>query len=251
MKHYLVFAGTTEGRLLTEYLLNQGAKVHVCVATEYGRILLSKHKNLSISSQRLDQAEMHQLMAAGDFHCIFDATHPYAVIVSENIRTAAQKALLPYYRILRPASKNIEARKIIYVNSMEEAVTYLETSTGNILVTTGSKELHKLCQLSNYQERVYARILPNPHMVTACYHLGFQGKHLICMQGPFSQELNTALLKYTQASFLLTKDSGSQGGFMEKILSAEKEGITTIVIGRPPETDGITLEDIISGNLIP
>lgn len=36
MKNILLFAGTTEGRLLAEYLIHQPVSLHVCVATEYG-----------------------------------------------------------------------------------------------------------------------------------------------------------------------------------------------------------------------
>lgn len=248
MKHYLVFAGTTEGRLLTEYLLQQGAKVYACVATEYGRALLTEHKNLTISSKPLEEAQMYHLMVSQSFHSIYDATHPYAVLVSKNIKTAANRACLPYYRILRPMSETIKANNILYVQSMEEAVTYFLSTKGSILTTTGSKELYKLCQLPDYQERVYARILPNPDMVKACHDLGFKGKHLYCMQGPFSEEMNSAILKQIKASFLLTKDSGNQGGFMEKILSANKQGVTTVVIGRPPEIEGITLNELIEKN---
>ena len=32
----LIFAGTTEGRKLSEYLVRHAVRVHVCVATEYG-----------------------------------------------------------------------------------------------------------------------------------------------------------------------------------------------------------------------
>ena len=38
--------------------------------------------------------------------------------------------------------------------------------------------------------------------------LGFQGRHLIAMQGPFSREMNLALLRYTDAAYFVTKESG-------------------------------------------
>lgn len=36
-KKILIFGGTTEGRKLTEYLAARKVRVHVCVATAYGR----------------------------------------------------------------------------------------------------------------------------------------------------------------------------------------------------------------------
>ncbi len=249
MKHYLIFAGTTEGRQLTEFFLTQNAAITACVATEYGTILLPKHPNLTIISKRMDSTEMYDYMTACSFDSVFDATHPYAVIVSKNIKSAAQKAGLPYLRILRPKEEFEDSKNIVYVDSMEEAVSYLSNTTGNILTTTGSKELSKLCSLPNYRERIYARILSNPEMVSNSFQLGFQGKHLICMQGPFSEELNTAMIHQFDISYVLTKNSGKIGGFLEKVSSARKTNTTLVVIGCPiNETEGYFLEDLIQNH---
>lgn len=250
MKNYLIFAGTTEGRQLTEFFLKQNVTLTVCIATEYGKILLPSHPNLTIISKRMNAAEMYDYMTAHSFDGVFDATHPYAVIVSENIKAATEKAGLTYFRILRPKENFEDSEHIVYVSSMEEAVSYLSHTEGNILATTGSKELSKFCSLPNYQERVYARILSNPEMVAESFQLGFQGKHLICMQGPFSEELNTALIHQFHISYMVTKNSGKIGGFIEKVNSAKQTNTTLIIIGRPKEeTEGYLLEDIYSLNL--
>lgn len=246
MKHYLIFAGTTEGRKLTEFFLTKEIKLTVCIATEYGKILLQEHPLLTAISKRLDADDMYELMQKNHFDGVFDCTHPYAVIVSDNIKMATTKAELPYYRILRPKEEVDDDKNIVYVSSMEEAVTYLSSTTGNILTTTGSKELKKLLVLPNYQERVYARILSNPEMVKDSFELGFQGRHLLCMQGPFSEEMNTAMIHQFDIRYVLTKNSGKIGGFMEKVNSAKHTDTTLVVIGRPiEETEGYVLEDIL------
>ncbi|WP_054743045.1 precorrin-6A reductase [Cellulosilyticum ruminicola] len=246
MKSYLIFAGTTEGRNLTEYLLTQNARLYVCVATEYGKTLLPEHENVTISSTRLDSNEIYELIKTHQFDCVFDATHPYAVIVSKNIQEAAIKANLPYYRIIRPSTALTCTDNMVYVDSMEEAVEFLKTTTGSILATTGSKELHKLCALPDYNNRVFARVLPTAGVIAHCYELGFDAKHIIGMQGPFSEALNEAIIMHTNAAYLLTKDSGDVGGFMEKVISAQKMNINLIIIGRPPEVKGYALEEIMN-----
>lgn len=246
IKSYLIFAGTTEGRNLTQYLLTQNAHLYVCVATEYGKTLLPEHENLTVSSTRLDSDEMYELIQSHHFDCVFDATHPYAAIVSENIQKAAKRADLPYYRIIRPSTALTCTDNMIYVDSMEEAVEFLKTTTGPILATTGSKELHKLCALPDYNTRVFARVLPTAGVIAHCYELGFDAKHIIGMQGPFSEALNEAIIQHTKADYLLTKDSGDVGGFMEKVMSAQKLNINLIIIGRPPEVKGYALEEIMT-----
>ena len=66
---------------------------------------------------------------------------------------------------------------------------FLEVTKGNILLTTGSKELGKFTALSDAGERIYARVLSLPSVMETCKGYGFEGKHLIGMQGPFSMEL--------------------------------------------------------------
>lgn len=252
MENYLIFAGTTEGRELTQFLLNiideEHLQMHltVCIATDYGRLMLPEHKALTVLASRLNEQEMEKLMSRNAFDCILDATHPYAVLVSENIRNAAAAENIPYIRILRPDNTPIDTdSNIVFVHTMQEAVSYLAQTKGNILSTTGSKELPLLRELPDYEERVYARILPNPQMVSDSYEMGFKGQHLICMQGPFTEELNTALIHQFHISYVLTKNSGANGGFAEKIKSAEQTNTTLVVIGRPAEqTKGYLLEDV-------
>ncbi len=253
MENYLIFAGTTEGRELTQFLLDMIDRDHrqmhltVCIATEYGKLMLPEHKALTVLASRLDEQEMEKLMSRNFFDCVLDATHPYAILASENIRNAALAEKLPYIRILRPDNTPAHTDShIVFVHNMEEAVSYLSETKGNILATTGSKELPSLCRIPDYEERIYARILPNPQMVSDSYDLGFKGQHLICMQGPFSEEMNTALIHQFHISYVLTKNSGANGGFIEKIKSAEQTDTTLVVIGRPAEqTKGYLLEDVI------
>ena len=240
-----VFAGTTEGRELIEFLIEKkDTKITACTATEYGKILLPSAPNLTVMSKRLNAEDMVTLMQDFPFDGVYDATHPYATLVSENILAASKKSKLPYFRIIRPEVTFEDDDTIVYVNSMEDAVSYFSKTTGNILCTTGSKELAAFCKLPDYETRVYARILSNPEMVSNSFQLGFQGKHLICMQGPFSEELNTALIHQFHISYLLTKSSGKLGGFLEKVNSARQTGITLVVIGRPTKESGYTLEEV-------
>ena len=49
----IVFAGTTEGREIAEFLERRQIPGHICVATEYGEQLLPESPVLEISHQRL------------------------------------------------------------------------------------------------------------------------------------------------------------------------------------------------------
>lgn len=232
-----VFAGTTEGRELIQALIAAGKTVYACVATEYGETLLSPSENLTVSAQRLTQPEMEALFRAEGFSQVVDATHPYAPIVTENIRQAAEAVQLPYLRLLRRGSGIPEG--CVYAENTAQAVELLKSMPGNVLLTTGSKELGAYAALPDYAQRIFARVLPVESSIAACRDTGLPASHILAMQGPFSQEMNVALLHSVGASILVTKDSGDKGGFAEKVEAAKAAGVTLLVIGRPRQVEGL------------
>lgn len=247
MKQVIVFAGTTEGRQLSAWLAAAGVETLCSVATEYGELLVEKQPHLSVHQGRLLPEEMEQLFAEEGKPLVLDVTHPYAVAVSANIKAACEKAGCEYLRLIRPSLMNKNACKtaeeIVVVESVEAAVNFLKTTEGSIFVTTGSKELAKFTALPDYQNRVYARVLATPEVVTQCTEAGFTGPHLICMQGPFSKELNLAMLRSIGAAWMVTKEAGRAGGFEEKMTAAKEAGVKVVLIGRPREQAGLSIEE--------
>lgn len=236
-----VFAGTTEGRELVEYLSSQPLSVTACVATDYGETLLPTAENLTVSAKRLPLAEIRELLSREQFDLLIDATHPYATSVTESICAACRETGTEYVRLLRKESEM--AASAHYVADMDAALDFLKDREGNILLCTGSKELSKFAALPGFAERVYARVLPVEASLNACRQLGLKAAHILAMQGPFSEEMNLAMLHSTRACWLVTKDGGEAGGFDAKVSAAQKAGARVVVIGRPPEKEGISLEE--------
>ncbi|NDO28423.1 precorrin-6A/cobalt-precorrin-6A reductase, partial [[Clostridium] clostridioforme] len=133
---------------------------------------------------------------------------------------------------------------VVHMPDVETAVTWLSSVTGNILVTTGSKELSSYTRIRDYEQRIYARVLPSEEAVARCRSLGFEGRHIIAMQGPFSEEMNLAQLREYGCAYLVTKDGGAAGGFSEKIKAARRAGAAAVVIDRPGSGEGISLDEI-------
>lgn len=238
-----VFAGTTEGRGLVEFLSSQPVDITACVATEYGETLLPAADNLKISVRRLPVAEITQMLAETAFDLVIDATHPYAASITESISTACHATGTEYLRLLRGASELSD--DVVYVPDTEAAVEFLDSTEGNILLTTGSKELAKFGKLTECEYRVYARVLPMDTSLDACHVVGLKASHIIAMQGPFSEEMNLAMLHAVSASWLVTKDGGEPGGFDAKVSAARKANTRLVVIGRPVQKDGVSFSEAI------
>ncbi len=255
MKPIVIFAGTSEGRILAEALNREKRDCHVCVATEYGERIMTEGEHVQIHAERMDLEQMISFLRACSPEAVVDATHPYAAEVSANIRSACEAVKADHYRLVRrsehvpdmslDADGDISSGMIHYVNSVEEAAHYLNGTEGNVLLTTGGKELHKYAQIVQDQERLYARVLSVEDSIRECLRLGFEGKRLICMQGPFSEEMNYALLKQTDAAYMVTKESGAAGGFAEKLRAAKRAGVKCVIVRRPNQETGYSLRELV------
>ena len=241
MNKVIVFAGTTEGREICSFLKKYEIASFACTATEYGKCRIEEGGALTVRSGRLTEEEMEQLFGEEQPEMVIDATHPYADLVSENIRSACEKAGKTYLRLLRPSLAADPS--CVMVDTTEEAVSYLAGTEGKILVTTGSKELAGFTGMKDYQNRLYARVLSLPNVMKACAELGFEGKHLIGMQGPFSRELNAAMLRQYDCRYLVTKDTGKAGGFQDKIDAALECDAVPVIIGRPLKEEGMSVRE--------
>lgn len=256
MCRILIFGGTTEGRLLAEYCHQQEIEAYVSVVSGYGADLLPESESLHVLSGRMAGDAMEGFMKRASIRAVFDATHPYAAEATRNIKEACGRAGVSYLRVTRESaaaeSPGGDSRKgsaaafasqVVYVHSVEEAVCYLKDREGDILVTTGSKELAAYTALPGYEERLYVRVLPSCAAISACEDIGIRGKRIIAMQGPFSEEMNRAMMRQLGVRYLVTKEAGTAGGFLEKLSAAEALSVTAVVIGRPlEEGDGITLD---------
>ena len=92
--------------------------------------------------------------------------------------------------------------------------------------------------------RLYPRVLPTVAGITACEGAGIPHRNIIAMQGPFTLELNLALMQQFHIRYLVTKDGGSAGGFAEKAQAAAQSGAALVVLRRPEEC-GETAEEIL------
>ncbi len=231
MKKICVFAGTTEGRRIIDFLREQDALVTACVATEYGGELIEPAKRLEVLAGRMDEPQMEELFARERFDLVIDATHPYASVVTENVMTACLNTKTEYLRLERGGECAPESA--VLMPDIPAAVEYLSACVGNILLTTGSKELAAFSGIADFAERTFARVLPVESSITACREAGLLPSHILAMQGPFSVGMNAAMIRSVNAAYVVTKESGKAGGFDEKVLAAKKAGATLVVIGRP------------------
>ena len=261
MSRILIFAGTTEGRKLSEHLCERGIEHTVCVATEYGEIVLQENPLAHVHMGRMDSEGMRSFFAEQKCKLIVDATHPYAAVVTENIKQAvyafnkahavtdnkADSCIsenIEYVRLKRDTDISADYDNIRYFEDNEACARALNNTDGNILLTTGSKELSVYCKTSDVRERLYVRVLPGLESISLCMRNDITGKHILALQGPFSTQLNEALIDQYDIRCLVTKKSGAAGGFIEKIAAAKNKSIPVYIVGQSGKDDGMSFEAV-------
>ena len=241
-----VFAGTREGRLACMRLVEAGVRADAYVATDYGARVLRDICGLHIYVGRLCEDDMLRLL--GQYRAVLDATHPYAAVASANIESSCALLAIPVVRIGRPrvSRDDLAGLETHVVASPREAAGLLSKTTGNVLLTTGSKDLAAYAGDEGLLGRVWARIIPDADNLRQALDLGYKASHLICMQGPFSVMLNYVLMLEHDIRWIVTKDSGAIGGLPQKLEAARQAKAGVILIDRPSEEgEGLTVDEAV------
>lgn len=233
MADVLVIAGTSDARRIISKLAELGVSMAATVTTSFGRELLSEYENLEIQEGKLDSHGMVLLIKQFYVKCLVDASHPFAREASLNAIKACEQAGIVYIRYERTGSA-FEGQRVIRAGSYEEAAEKVSKLEGNILAAIGSNNLQILVsKIPDYKNRLFARVLPDSRIIAKCEELGLSAGNIIAVKGPFSEEMNIEMIKHCNAKAIITKDSGNEGGVLEKLGAAEKMGITAVVIDRP------------------
>lgn len=233
MSELFIFGGTTEGRLLAEFCCEKNISAEISVTTAYGANLLPRNDLITVTVKRLNAEEMSEKIKKSGCIAVIDATHPYAEEATENIKAACVVTGTRYVRLLR--NESCETGGAV-ADNMDALVEYLNKSDYQVLSTLGSKELKKLTEVKDYNQRIWIRVLPTDGMTELCEELGFDVNKLICEKGPFSVEQNISHIRFSGAELLVTKESGSTGGYPEKLQAARLCGTELLTLKRPKES---------------
>ncbi len=229
-----VFGGTSTSLEVCEWLQAKEIDFRLCVATDTGLEAAYVYKQ-HIHVGRMDSEKMVQWLSEEHISLVIDAAHPYAEILHSTILDSASELTLPVVRYDRelPAEQFRENPNFHPVESALEACEKIrELGTEKVLLTTGSKDLN-LYKGALKHHKLYARVLPNLAAMNICSDLDFQLDEIIALKGPFSVDFNRALYAELGVDAVVTKESGSAGGFIEKVIPCLDLNLHCVVITRP------------------
>lgn len=236
MSGIVIFGGTTEGRREAERLHAMGLVVTVSVTSMYARSLLPDGIQCHIGI--LERQDMLDWLIGIRPDLVIDATHPFAVRATENIRQCCAALGIPCKRAVRPPEAASWRDDVQHVPDAKAAARALLDTEGPVLLTTGSHTLLSYAR-SVGPGRLFVRVLPTGEALDLCGAAGIPASHIIAMQGPFTEAFNAALYDQLGIRVMVTKDSGKAGGVDEKVIPALKRQIHVIMIDRPGEGEGM------------
>ncbi|MDJ0742693.1 MAG: cobalt-precorrin-6A reductase [Xenococcaceae cyanobacterium MO_167.B27] len=226
-----LIGGTKESVVIAHKISGFKVPLIVTVTTAEARNLYNSPVNTLVGcmgGKEIEQFCQEQRIAA-----IIDASHPFAVEISQNAIATATKLQIPYLRYERAKGSSSAQNSITVLDSFETLLQGDYLLGKRVLLTVGCKVLplfksfHDKCTL-------FTRVLPKLDSLQTALDAGFTSDRIIALRPPISPELETALWQQWNISVVVTKASGKPGGEDIKQQVANRLGITLIAIARPP-----------------
>jgi precorrin-6A/cobalt-precorrin-6A reductase len=233
-KTILLLSGVSEGPVLAQALLaaDYGVVATVTQTAAREHLFGPLQHALTVEVRGFTAESLRDFLLHRGVSLVLDATHPFAVRITQIAATVCASLQVPYVRYQRPDWE--PPAGTVYAANYPEAAAMLPALGTRALLTIGSKQLKHFAHLHD-RLRLYARVLPAPASVQQALDAGFAQAHILALRPPFSLDFNTSILREYAIDVLVTKASGVAGGVVEKVMAAHALGIACLMIRRPEQ----------------
>lgn len=252
MKKLNVFlmGGTKESIEIIKFIKNNfNSYILTTTTTEYGsKLAIDGGSDATIAKPLPKDEIINILNGKTNFDIFIDATHPFASHVTNTAIEVSKICKIPYIRFERPTSnfENIDDSRVIQVNSFDDAGKLIaeKYNQSNVLHFAGANTMETILKYVSL-EYFYPRILEVKSSLEKCEKLGIKKDHIIPMKGTSTIEENENLIEKTDASVIITKESGDIGGVISKIEAANSKNIDVVLITRPV-IESLNKKDVVN-----
>ena len=249
----LLICGTAETTKLSHAIADAGFSVLLSTATDAYLEIDPEIKSESMRKitrrwGRLNQDGFINLIKQECICAVVNACHPYASDLRATAIKAAELSGVPCFNYNRPEHEFSELNNCIIATTHEEAAEIAFSFEKTVLLTTGSNNLIPYVNTARAKGiKLITRVLPRIESISACMNAGLSDLEIIAARGPFTIEENIASIKRFNAGIIVTKSSGKEGGFLEKIEAAQRCNCKVVIVKRPETTIAEkTFSDIFS-----
>lgn len=223
MTRLLILAGTAEAvELATAAAARPGLQV---VGSLAGR---TRHPAALAGTQRTGgfggAGGLEDYLRAEKIDLVIDATHPFAVAISENAVAASAAAGVPMAALCRPAWAEVAGDDWIEADDLGRAAALAGARGGRAFLAVGAQGLTHFAAARTLWR--LARMVDPPSGRPGC-------EEVVVGKGPFSEADERELLAHHRIDFIVSRNSGGAGAY-GKIAAARALSLPVIMVRRPP-----------------
>ncbi|WP_422382135.1 precorrin-6A reductase [Marinicellulosiphila megalodicopiae] len=218
----LILGGTSDARRLATSLINSQIAVIYSIAGLVRTPDLACQIHIGGFSQ---YGGMQHYLKDQDIQCVLDATHPFAVNISNKAQQACSLCQTQYIRFERPQWNQYPNDKWTSIIQWSEVFGALKHQK-NVFLTAGQTPHDILVKLSKQTKNLFLRTAVQPKEALP------NNVNWIKAIGPFDQVSEQQWLKDNQIDLIISKNSGGQATY-GKIAAARELGIDVIMFQRP------------------
>jgi precorrin-6A/cobalt-precorrin-6A reductase len=168
---------------------------------------------------------LYDYLVAGHIDAVIDATHPFAVRISENAGSACRRAEVPLVAFTRPAWEPQAGDRWIVVDDVDAAVRALGDRPRRVLLTHGRLQLSAFAR--SPQHTYIVRAIDRPADI-----LALPRHRLVLARGPFAKAAEIQLMRDEAIDIVVSKNSGGSSTYA-KIEAARNLGVPVVIMRRP------------------
>lgn len=223
----LILGGTTEGRIAVQTLEEAGKPFYYSTKGTEQEVPL--HNGIRRHGA-MDAIDLAAFCRKQDIRLLIDAAHPFARELHQTVEQVSAELGIPAIRYERIYPERNDAW-VTWCDDYDDAIRKIKKEEiFTLLALTGVQSIGKLKSLWQESACCYFRILDRDSSRELARREGYPEEHLYYYHEGEDERL---LMRQLHPEAILIKESGTSGGFGEKVEAARELGIRVFAIRRP------------------
>ena len=210
-KNVWILSGTSDGPVIANRLLELNYSVFASVLTyKAGQAYIENPKLHIITGKLNNKDEIINFIKKNEIKCVIDATHPFAVIISENLNNACKEINMPLLLFERKSLIN-DTNNFFYIDDLKD-INNVDIENKNILLAIGSRFLNDTANYyMNCKANVFTRVLPTYESITKAFGSCIKNSNIAILEPSKNNKsiLEKKLCDFWEIDYVLCRESGS------------------------------------------
>jgi len=224
-KNVWILSGTSDGPAIANRLLELNYSFFASVLTyKAGQAYIENPKLHIITGKLHNKDQKINFINKNKITCVVDATHPFAVIISKNLKNACKEINTPLLLFERKSLIN-NTNNFFYIDDLKD-INNVDIENKNILLAIGSRFLNDTANYyMNCKANVFTRVLPTYESITKAFGSCIKNSNIAILEPSKNEKsiLEKKLCDFWEIDYVLCREYGSYSqNNWESIVSGSK-----------------------------